>query len=377
MVINPDTMRGIPIGHYLAARSTASDLKEALNFFKGKVPDWTPRLVIVDKDLTEHNGISMFATQWGIQLIIFLCYFHVKQAIDRWMKLSVNHVPVLLRDTVQSSVAAMHFANTEAEFTTLKSEFLSWADVKHKGLAAYFRKEWFSVRFNKMWSRAFVTQIGDYVTFVNNYIESWHKLLKSIALGNKHNRRLDHLLYVLVVLMEKLLHRALHGYNLSKLRQKMTPIVNLAFENIDNALPDHEFSDVPDGKCAVSVGAETYFVNLRGQEGWNDGPHCSCESAETMLCIHIIICVLANNYSFDELKGFGFAGSQTDMLYKTLRASPEMVELQEFSHDSESDVAVGIEAKSTAGSVSSHMRCLVANLFYYSCPAVSLSLACR
>ena len=266
MVINPLTMRGIPIVHMLAARSSAKDLTDMLAYVKAKVPTWNPKLVIIDKDLSEYNGINEFACKFNVSLIIFLCYFHVKQAIERWMKLAVNKVPVMFRDTVHSSIAAMHFAATEAEFYKLKDQFLCWAEQKHKGLWMYMKTEWFSDRFLKMWSRAFVPQLGDYVSFVNNFIEAWHKLLKSIALVNKHNRRLDQLIHVLIVNMEKLLYRALHGHDLTKLRNKMTPVRAIAMENLPSVQPEHAFSDIPDGKCAVLFGGETFLVSLRG--GW-------------------------------------------------------------------------------------------------------------
>jgi len=76
----------------------------------------------------------------------------------------------------------MHYAKTVEEFNGLRDTFLRWATVKCPGLATYFREMWFDDTFGKMWSRAFVPQLGDLVSFVNNYIESWHKLLKVTSL---------------------------------------------------------------------------------------------------------------------------------------------------------------------------------------------------
>ena len=83
----------------------------------------------------------------------------------------------------------MHFAATEAEFEDLKVKFLTWAEAKHKPLADYFKKEWFSAKFGKMWGLRSLRGFRQY----SNFIEAWHKLLKSVTLVNKHNRRIDKL----------------------------------------------------------------------------------------------------------------------------------------------------------------------------------------
>ena len=100
MVINPENMRGIPIAHMIAARSKETLLARFLKFVKTVKPSWTPQLIIIDKDLSEFNGIRIFAAEFKLVLNIFFCFFHTKQAVERWMLASKNAFPESLRDKV-------------------------------------------------------------------------------------------------------------------------------------------------------------------------------------------------------------------------------------------------------------------------------------
>jgi len=57
-------------------------------------------------------------------VLVLICFFHVKQAIVRWMKLSKNNVPEDLRDQVLSFVSTLHYASDDAEFQRVKKGVL-------------------------------------------------------------------------------------------------------------------------------------------------------------------------------------------------------------------------------------------------------------
>ena len=72
--------------------------------------------------------------------------------------------------------------------------------------------------------------------FTNNYIESWHRVLKELGLKNKKNHRLDLLVDTCVISMHMILHRALYAINDDKLRKKMGKLWGLAESHVKTAV---------------------------------------------------------------------------------------------------------------------------------------------
>lgn len=60
----------------------------------------------------------------------------------------------------------------------------------------YFVDNWFNATKYRVWSRAF-HQLEFSRMLTNNYIESWHKKLRTCFLGRSRNKRLDRLVYIL------------------------------------------------------------------------------------------------------------------------------------------------------------------------------------
>eukprot|EP00808_Paulinella_micropora_P009125 g83119.t1 len=61
--------------------------------------------LVVDKDLPEAQGIIDFDKD----VHIFVCYFHVKEAIHRWLVASKNQVPAHLHEIVKQAVSQLDF----------------------------------------------------------------------------------------------------------------------------------------------------------------------------------------------------------------------------------------------------------------------------
>ena len=308
------TSRGAPIAHMVVGRTTEQDLTDLLEFVLSVRPGWRPALVVIDKDLTEFNGIQTFLTRHSNGGKVFICFFHVKQAILRWMTASKNMVGEDIRDQVMTAISQMHYAKSEVEFTTKQTVFLAWLDKVHAKLAAYMRANWFSAKFCTLWSRCFVPMTGDLVVFTNNYLESWHKLFKYKGLGGKNNRRLDDLFDVLNDRMHELLWRALYFPDDAKRRAWLTKSLGRVRDRGRGALVSG--GDREQGVWQVLVGGELCDVNLRGF--LSDGPHCSCVAAESLLCEHILTAVLWGMYTKDELLAFGFNGNADSQLQSVL-----------------------------------------------------------
>ena len=316
MVINPMTMRGIPIAHMILGRCTEADLTDLLNMLLGIRPDWKPALFIIDKDLTEFAGIQTFLKKNGIKGQVFICFFHTKQALLRWMSASKNGVSEEIRDQVMAGFSQLHFAKTKDEFMAKQAIFRVWVEKVHPALGAYLKENWFSKRFISLWSRCFVEMTGDFVVFTNNYIESWHKLFKYKALGGKHNRRLDDLFDALDKKMHELLYRALYFPNDEKLRTVMMAKLKVVMTREVPLVVDRE-----QGVWQVTVGSKLFDVHLQGF--MQDGPHCTCVAADSLLCEHILTVVVWGKYTKAELLAFGFKGDADSrpqhLLFYTMR----------------------------------------------------------
>eukprot|EP00808_Paulinella_micropora_P001961 g42899.t1 len=126
LLVNPLTMRGIPIAHMHCGRISSSDIKEFALFIKKLVSTWGMEWLVVDKDLPEAQGIIDFDKD----VHIFVCYFHVKEAIHRWLVTSKNQVPAHLREIVKQAVSQLHFIAEQDKYCAARDRILGEAMAK-------------------------------------------------------------------------------------------------------------------------------------------------------------------------------------------------------------------------------------------------------
>jgi hypothetical protein len=342
MLINPRTSRGIPVAHMLVGRLTARDLQDFLTFVKTIAPAWTPRLGVLDKDMTEYKGIQDFADDFDLDITLFVCFFHVLQAVQRWCKTSANGVPAGIVPAVMAAMSLMHYANTEADFMELRNTLLAFLVGQNATkLIFYLRANWFTGPFAWMWQRCYVPHIAELMTYTNNYLESWHKLIKVTLLGGKRNKRLDRLVRLLLVDQEALLHKALYGVNFTKLRKKLARGLVDAKEHSSLLMPWNQ-QDREQGTFRVKAGIKVHDVSLRGHGA---GPTCTCVPAQAELCREILIVCASPElaWTIAELVAFGFVGARTSVFYNTFRGptvpkeGDDAVELRRYLSEGEEE----------------------------------------
>jgi hypothetical protein len=199
--------------------SSSPDEKALLQFLKfvEKVClVFAPKTVVIDKCLSELNALSQFKSN----IAVILCWFHVKQALERWF---VKNIANEHHAIVLSSFPKLHYCTKVDDFEDLASCLLRYAksvalkpqhvayapgDEECNSFEDYLTTYWFSDPWKQTWSLAFFARVGDItMSFTNNFLESWHRILKSTALGDTANRRVDTLVRVLVVDMRTLLHQ--------------------------------------------------------------------------------------------------------------------------------------------------------------------------
>eukprot|EP00808_Paulinella_micropora_P014170 g76205.t1 len=181
----PDTRKGVPVTHMVIGRTEAQDIAYFLDFVRKEEPDFYPELLVIDKSDMEAKGAKMFAKEHNLNIKIFICFFHSAQAIflRRWLTTSKNRFPQEDVDDLMKMIRMLHHAKSAKEYLELKDLFLRWIS----------KNEWFTCFWAERWQRCYVPRIHDFVFFTNNYIESWQRILKTLALRNKKNRRLESL----------------------------------------------------------------------------------------------------------------------------------------------------------------------------------------
>jgi len=105
----------------------------------------------------------------------------------RWLRDSSHHVSNEIKDIVMKYMRKCHYAQNVNDFNNHYNNLISILNEKDAAnIIAYLNTNWFHTSpFAKLWSQAYVQRLSDPITsFTNNFIESWHKLLKDKALGN-------------------------------------------------------------------------------------------------------------------------------------------------------------------------------------------------
>eukprot|EP00808_Paulinella_micropora_P019750 g8962.t1 len=199
-------------------------------------------------------------------------------------------------------------------------------------------KEWFTGFWSARWQKSNVPRdIKDFLFYTNNFIEAWHKVLKTLALRNKKNKRLDLLHMVCVERMQRICARAMYDVDLTKERKRMFHTVDLTTRvyGKDHLLYEDPDTDSQEGIYFAQFGTNIFTVRLGGEFG--DGPTCTCKDPDPWLCLHIIIVYYDARvyYTAEQWSDWGWQGNQDDRVYLTLRGMSLV--LQEGDDDQEAD----------------------------------------
>ena len=156
-----------------------------LEFLKSRHGDWAPTAAVIDKSEAERNALRAFANNHDLLLEIRLCLFHIKQAVERWMRKSKNKVPEHLRPLVLTAMSMLHHTLNKTTYNERKAAFLSAMSRQHVGLYLYLQEHWFCQDWEPLWTKCLFRRHRFHSYYTNNYIESWHKLVKAFLLKNK------------------------------------------------------------------------------------------------------------------------------------------------------------------------------------------------
>ena len=121
MLVHPLTRRGCPIAHCISASKDSSVIYQFLIFVHKNISNLHIEQILIDKDEAELKGIRRFGDE-NYKIDIFLCFFHVMQAVDRWLSKSNNKVSNEITLMVKTTMQKCHYAKTEHAFNAYFKE---------------------------------------------------------------------------------------------------------------------------------------------------------------------------------------------------------------------------------------------------------------
>ncbi len=146
-----------------------------------------PKFVMIDISDVEASAISRV---YGLEITIYYCWFHVKQAWNRQVKSKLGNVHT---EEALHDLNGLLYAESLEELNNKTISFTNkWQEFTE--FFSYINNYFFS-RFPR-WSKSYRSTFHGRID-TNNYIESWHRTLKYYFMKNKPNRRLDRLVYIL------------------------------------------------------------------------------------------------------------------------------------------------------------------------------------
>ncbi|XP_067222250.1 uncharacterized protein [Chanodichthys erythropterus] len=193
LVVRDSHGHGIPVAYIILGNEKQATLQLALEKLK---PTFSvaPRCFMVDKDQAEINAIQTAFSESDV----LLCWYHVTQAVTRWLSRSESGVcgpeNADSRAQIMQFMAGLKSCSTEHDFKK-KAEMFHCQFKYLKDVCKYFRNHWEPI--GHLWSNfGRCYKHGDSDT--NNLIERFFHRLKYQFLCGIRNRRLDHLIDVLL-----------------------------------------------------------------------------------------------------------------------------------------------------------------------------------
>ena len=166
---------------------SSNGIEETISFFlravRSQNPTVIPAFFMSDRDHAQMNVIRRVY----LESVILLCWWHVLHA---WQQhFAINHYPELW-DLLKRWIRITDLAEFSAAWQKIQG-------IAPASVTEYLKTYWLGDI--KLWSAVYRkerTIFQDCDT--NMLVEAWHHILKGSFMQGKRNRRLDHLIYILV-----------------------------------------------------------------------------------------------------------------------------------------------------------------------------------
>ncbi|SAL95413.1 hypothetical protein [Absidia glauca] len=196
VVVNPVTRRGVPVCFFVTNMEAIPVLKEWLLWVAAN-NNLSVKRVMIDCSAAETAAIKEV---FGSTVDILLCHWHIKRAWETHLKRDVkvanaSDATKQLRNRVRASINNLMYCTSSEEFDNKWQEFKDQY-VQCSVFVAYMTSQWIPKK--TLWVKAWRLD----ATFqTNNYVESYHQVLKGKYLGKSRNLRVDRIIYILATQM--------------------------------------------------------------------------------------------------------------------------------------------------------------------------------
>ena len=153
----------------IVSSETNDTMMELLLHVQQLVPGWKPETFMIDKSDAEIHGIKM-VFPWAV---VFLCYFHVKQAWDRWIKKLENGVGKDDQQSLYDMLDAICHASTMESMEVAIKVFTESHFYQMPKVQNFWETEWGNCL--EMWATAHRANVFNRGIDTNNPAESLNR----------------------------------------------------------------------------------------------------------------------------------------------------------------------------------------------------------
>ncbi|PSC73813.1 SWIM zinc finger domain containing [Micractinium conductrix] len=287
-LVGPDTFgEAVPLAYCITSSETWEPITKFLDVVKGANPQLSPRVIVIDKSNTEIRAIKQSVL--GRSAEIRICFFHIMQAWQRYLKRSEHGLTSEQQATILRLVRAVKLASTKKKYEKQMTQLQNLLKAeKATALLSSLKSEWHTGDMRNYWCNAFRKQRTrqPFSMDTNNLIERLWQTLKYMALKGKSNKRMDFLLATLLGSMatfftarqaEKSSGRRANWRLFESIAQHEAAAVMLQLAG------SLEVVDPETGAAQVQSSSDPavmYEVSLQHA-------HCSCPDSTGLLCKHI------------------------------------------------------------------------------------------
>ncbi|KAG9262254.1 hypothetical protein AMEX_G24009 [Astyanax mexicanus] len=141
--------KGVPVAFFVMSEESTSNIEICLRKLQEAANLFTPRCVMVDKDIKEINAIKAVFPHSAV----LLCWFHVLQAVHRWLiRRDGGHLNTSARNMVIKGMVSLKQCTSAEEFQKMSEDLLARIETETQStqVCDYLRKNWLTNA--EMWS---------------------------------------------------------------------------------------------------------------------------------------------------------------------------------------------------------------------------------
>ncbi|XP_049340464.1 uncharacterized protein LOC125804843 [Astyanax mexicanus] len=111
--------KGVPVAFFVMSEESTSNIEICLRKLQEAANLFTPRCVMVDKDIKEINAVFPHSA-------VLLCWFHVLQAVHRWLiRHDGGHLNTSARNMVIKGMVSLKQCTSAEEFQKMSEDLLA------------------------------------------------------------------------------------------------------------------------------------------------------------------------------------------------------------------------------------------------------------